>query len=83
MILGMEGIVMDTRTGEIMSQEELRRRLGELDYKKFAREVEVDNLPRRNQRELMKAGLTKIGRNSKCPCGSGIKFKKCCLNRDA
>ena len=21
----------------------------------------------------------KIGRNSKCPCGSGIKFKKCCL----
>lgn len=20
----------------------------------------------------------KIGRNEKCPCGSGIKFKKCC-----
>lgn len=21
----------------------------------------------------------KIGRNSSCPCGSGIKFKKCCI----
>lgn len=23
----------------------------------------------------------KIGRNEKCPCGSGRKYKKCCLNR--
>lgn len=23
----------------------------------------------------------KIGRNSTCPCGSGMKFKKCCINR--
>jgi len=22
----------------------------------------------------------KIGRNDPCPCGSGKKFKKCCLN---
>lgn len=21
----------------------------------------------------------KIGRNDKCPCGSGLKYKKCCL----
>ena len=20
----------------------------------------------------------KVGRNSRCPCGSGFKFKKCC-----
>ena len=25
--------------------------------------------------------VPKIGRNEKCPCGSGIKFKKCCLNK--
>lgn len=25
----------------------------------------------------------KIGRNSPCPCGSGKKYKKCCLNKDA
>ncbi|NKB70910.1 MAG: hypothetical protein GKR89_27890 [Candidatus Latescibacteria bacterium] len=24
---------------------------------------------------------TKIGRNEPCPCGSGKKFKKCCLNK--
>lgn len=24
----------------------------------------------------------KIGRNDPCPCGSGKKYKKCCLNRD-
>lgn len=23
--------------------------------------------------------VTKIGRNQSCPCGSGKKFKKCCL----
>jgi hypothetical protein len=24
----------------------------------------------------------KVGRNDPCPCGSGKKFKKCCMNRD-
>ena len=23
----------------------------------------------------------KIGRNDPCPCGSGRKFKKCCINK--
>ncbi|WP_455232966.1 SEC-C metal-binding domain-containing protein [Geopseudomonas aromaticivorans] len=22
----------------------------------------------------------KVARNDPCPCGSGLKFKKCCLN---
>jgi hypothetical protein len=26
------------------------------------------------------AGKRKIGRNEPCPCGSGKKYKKCCLN---
>lgn len=26
--------------------------------------------------------MSKIGRNKPCPCGSGKKYKKCCLNRD-
>lgn len=25
--------------------------------------------------------MGKIGRNDSCPCGSGKKYKKCCLNR--
>jgi hypothetical protein len=24
--------------------------------------------------------IYKIGRNEPCPCGSGLKFKKCCLD---
>jgi Mlc titration factor MtfA (ptsG expression regulator) len=29
----------------------------------------------------MKRGRPRLGRNSPCPCGSGLKFKKCCLGR--
>lgn len=25
---------------------------------------------------------TKIGRNESCPCGSGIKYKKCCMLKE-
>ena len=25
--------------------------------------------------------FAKIGRNDKCPCGSSIKYKKCCLSK--
>ncbi len=25
--------------------------------------------------------MTKIGRNDTCPCGSGLKYKRCCLKR--
>lgn len=28
-----------------------------------------------------KSILAKVGRNDPCPCGSGKKFKKCCLNK--
>ena len=27
--------------------------------------------------------MKKIGRNDPCPCGSGKKYKKCCLNKSA
>lgn len=27
--------------------------------------------------------MTKVGRNEPCPCGSGRKFKQCCLGRAA
>jgi hypothetical protein len=26
--------------------------------------------------------MTKVGRNQPCPCGSGKKYKQCCLNAD-
>jgi hypothetical protein len=42
-------------------------------------EVGVDLL------EVISAELAKprVGRNESCPCGSGKKYKRCCLGRDA
>jgi hypothetical protein len=28
-----------------------------------------------------KDGIVKVGRNDPCPCGSGLKYKKCCLGK--
>jgi hypothetical protein len=25
--------------------------------------------------------MSKLSRNDLCPCGSGLKYKKCCLNK--
>lgn len=36
----------------------------------------------RGQHNPMRAA-PKIGRNDACPCGSGKKFKKCCLGKDS
>ena len=30
----------------------------------------------------MKNKIFKGGRNAPCPCGSGLKYKKCCLGKD-
>ncbi len=40
-------------------------------------------LPRRQPIALTRVGhgQTKIGRNELCPCGSGSKYKKCCLSQ--
>jgi uncharacterized protein len=33
-----------------------------------------------NHRQTPNRGAPKIGRNDPCPCGSGLKYKKCCLD---
>ena len=39
----------------------------------------VESLNRSRQAALQGDRPTKIGRNDPCPCGSGKKYKKCCL----
>lgn len=40
----------------------------------------VADLPRPNNiKQLLKSSKKKIGRNQPCPCGSGKKYKHCCL----
>lgn len=48
------------------------------DYEYFTPEVEI-LVKKIKDRRIRKAKLErKIGRNKKCPCGSGKKYKKCC-----
>ena len=42
--------------------------------KRLNKDEIMKNRPIRNNSE-------KIGRNSECFCGSGVKYKKCCLNK--
>ena len=37
-------------------------------------------IPVQGHSETIKRESKKVGRNDPCPCGSGNKFKKCCLN---
>lgn len=34
------------------------------------------------KRTLTSTEQTQVGRNDKCPCGSGRKYKQCCLPKD-
>ncbi len=43
--------------------------------------IDAGNIRREKFGEIMlRNDLIKIGRNEPCPCGSGLKYKKCCMN---
>jgi hypothetical protein len=60
-------------------------------YERLGRSEEAEELARGRDRERAEVDDTpapprsapsvKVGRNSPCPCGSGKKFKKCCLDK--
>jgi preprotein translocase subunit SecA len=41
--------------------------------------LELIEKPKPKKEEIKPA--IKVGRNDPCPCGSGKKYKKCCLNK--
>ena len=43
----------------------------------FHRKVEVKEVPSRGKKGKREKRKAKIGRNDPCPCGSGLKYKKC------
>ena len=55
-----------------MKEENIER---ELDYVLSNRRLRRNMGIKLSPRKL----LPKIGRNESCPCGSGKKFKKCCI----
>jgi len=69
---------MDTRDGRIYTPEqlaEMRKRFSEFDQA-FLKEMMVSPTEKQMARKP-----PRVGRNEPCPCGSGKKFKKCCLRR--
>lgn len=77
---------MDTHTGHIAHLErfkELFPVLPESDFAQRFRPIDAGNLSPSVREVLAREGTAMIGRSSSCPCGSGKKFKRCCLNRAA
>ena len=68
---------MDTRDGRIYTEEEIkamRKAMQEVDQQ-F---LKMMNVPPTEKQMARKP--PKVGRNEPCPCGSGKKFKMCCLD---
>jgi hypothetical protein len=73
-------------------KEEHHRRIEEIGddpvgLTRFALEKLKQELPSSGQPKLnppvMLSNKQRVGRNAPCPCGSGKKFKKCCINKSS
>ena len=60
-----------------------RDRLGPYQYGYLDEPVEALDWTVEGAGEPQRNPLKDVGRNDPCPCGSGKKFKKCCLGREA
>jgi len=63
---------MDTRTGDIIKGKALKEMLSDEEQAQYLEEMKRHPTPREQKRG-------KVGRNSACPCGTGKKFKRCCM----
>lgn len=53
---------------------------GGLGYRRFDVENRAKHKPGISQ-GYVKQREYKAGRNEQCPCGSGLKFKRCCIDK--
>ncbi len=74
---------MDTRDGEIFDfnkREDMERLFKKaIKQQKSPLEFMMEMKQEPTERQLTRKP-PRVGRNELCPCGSGKKFKKCCLN---
>jgi uncharacterized protein YecA (UPF0149 family) len=61
-------------------QKDREKGLNELD-KNYREKKEPGALEKGANIFPFKRDTLKVGRNEPCPCGSGNKYKKCCLNK--
>ena len=73
---------MNTDTGDVRHMEEFAKLIGKTVPENKLMEIDPRNLSPQKRAELEATGHTKVGRNDPCPCGSGKKFKKCCLGKE-
>ena len=73
--------ILKKREEQEKRQEARQKELKELaaNYKKNKEQGELENV---GKVVPFKRDLPKVGRNEPCPCGSGKKYKKCCLNKN-
>ena len=71
------------RENKRAEQEHQRLLLEEERLKRELREAKEESLRRQLAEDLTTRAIApkKIGRNDPCPCGSGKKFKKCCIKK--
>lgn len=68
---------MDIRSGMIYEVQEIPPKTPE----QYIKEVDFNSLSPKTRKMLNDAGKAQISKNSKCPCGSGRKFKRCCMSK--
>ena len=68
---------MDNRTGRIYSYDLLKEMFGQEFIKKHPERFQ----PVTPTAQQLNRRPPRVGRNEPCPCGSGRKFKHCCLQR--
>lgn len=69
---------MYVRTGDIYTEEQMRKRDEEM--MTFMKRMNLPPSPKQLIRQATNTeAIGRVGRNEPCPCGSGQKFKKCCL----
>lgn len=73
---------MNTNTGEIASFEVFEKEHTKEYVDKFIKLIDVNNLSPQVRDMLEKTGRAQITRNSRCPCGSGKRFKRCCMTKE-
>ena len=82
---------MDSETGKLYTREEMEKLPDDIKMRMFPisaerltkKQIEERCISLHDNRSFAgKARIAnKIGRNDPCPCGSGKKYKKCCLHR--
>lgn len=81
---------------DIPEMPDIFRKREELEKRQKARQKELNELATNYKKYKAQGALEnggkvvpfkrdspKVGRNAPCPCGSGLKYKKCCLNKNS